>query len=108
MELSELKATPERWVDLPAGISVKLRLPSREEFLRDQRLCNKNGNIDERKWAMVMAQKYIIDAKGITEDGSQVTYTHEVGVALLNNLIFSTRIQEALVDFAEWLEEGNE
>ena len=113
MELNSIKENPTQWFEIPeTGVSIKLQLPGRAELSRDFRSCQRktrNGEVlDDKKFAQLMARKYILDVKGITEDGKEVGYNQEVGLILLDDQRFGKHIESILFDGAEWSDLGNE
>jgi hypothetical protein len=110
MELSALQGELTKWFDIPGtSVRVKVKLPTRDELLKDHRaVVKKDGiGIDDMKWFRTVATKYIQDAQGITDNGNPVDYTIEIGLSLMRNQICGPFIDKMLGAAGEWLEEGN-
>lgn len=109
MELKTLQSDQTKWFDIPGtGISVELKLPNRDSLLKDYRsVQSKDGHVQDVKWYRIAAQKYILNCKGLTENGKDVEYTMEVGFLLMNNQVIGPFIDKMLTSAGDWVEEGN-
>lgn len=116
MELSKLQSEIVRTVKIAFGaetLEVDVAVPNRQDLQRHFRQCSvKDKRTGETVLQLdrlypILAGSCIKDVRGITQDGKAVSYTPEIGVALLNLTGVGNQIEDALYGGAEWLEEKN-